>query len=246
LSYEAFGRDTPGMKAIASEAETIRHNRKPAADDNPFLKMQQAFSKGIVSALDKWRDMQELVSEQLFLAVYGSPALQTAVGVAADSDPSPLPEMSEEHRRRVEARIVELKAKIGDGGLRECWIRALLYVGMTRGMVDERSLEALRRMRRDDEASRLTLAAFKTLVREQFYMLILDQNASLAAIPKMLPEEVDLRRRAFAAIRDVLSVARDVSGDTATRLKRIGELFGIGDGALEASGDAFSPRAKAS
>ena len=33
------------------------------------------------------------------------------------------------------------------GGLREAAIRALLYVGSARGMVDERSLEALRRLR---------------------------------------------------------------------------------------------------
>ena len=117
---------------------------------------------------------------------------------------------------------------------------------MTRGMFDERSLEALRRMRRDDEASRLTLAEFKAMVREQFYMLILDQDASLAAIPKMLPEDIDLRRRAFAAIRDVLSAAGDVSGETATRLMRVGELFGIRAAEREASGNALAPHAKAS
>jgi len=245
-SYEAFGRDTPTMQAVASMAEAARHNRKPADRDNPFLKIQEAFSKNIVTALDNWRDAQEAISEQLFLAVYGSPALQAAVGVAPDADPSPLPEMSDEHRKLVEARIVELKARIGHGGLRECWIRALLYVGMTRGMFDERSLEALRRMRREDEASRLTLAEFKMLVREQFFMLILDPEASLAAMPKMLPEDIELRRRAFTAIRDVLSIAGDVSGETATRLKRVGELFGIGDGDQEASGNAFPSRPKTS
>ena len=245
-SYEAFGRDTPAMQAVASMAEAARHNRTPADRDNPFLKFQEAISKGIVSALDKWRDAQEAISEQLFLAVYGSPALQAAVGLTRDEDPSPLPEMSEEHRRLVETRIAELKARIGQGGLRECGIRALLYVGMTRGMADERGLEALRRMRREDQASRLTLAQFKTLVREQFYMLILDQDATLAAIPKMLPEDSELRRRAFTGIRDVLSVAGEVSGEAATRLRRIGKLFGIGDQELESGSKAFAPQAKAS
>jgi len=246
LSYEAFGRDTPAMKVVASAAEAARRTRRPAAADNPFLKAQEAFSKSIVSVLDNWRDAQESISEQLFLTVYGSPALQAAVGIVPEEDPSPLPEMSDEHRRLVEARIVELKAAVGDGGLRECWIRALLYAGMTRGMFDERSLEALRRMRRNDEASRLTLPEFKTLVREQFFMLILDPDASLAAIPKMLPDDIDVRRHAFSAIRDVLLAAGDVSGETAVRLKRVGELFGICGGDLDASGSAFAPQAKAS
>ena len=246
LSYEAFGRDTPAMKVVASAADAARQDRRPAASDNPFLKAQESFSKNIVSALDSWRDAQESISEALFLTIYGSPALQAAVGIAQDEDPSPLPQMSDEHRQRLQTRIAELKAAIGNGGLRECWIRALLYVGMTRGMFDERSLVALRRMRQEEEASRLTLAEFKTLVREQFFMLILDQDASLAVIPKMLPEDADMRRRAFTAIRDVLSAAGEVTGDTATRLKRVGELFGVDKGSVEASGSTFAPQAKAS
>ena len=222
----------------------FRSKRKPAAKDNPFLKAQETVSESIVNVLDKWRDAQEALSESLFLSIYGSPALQAAVGVDPNADPSPIPEMSAEHRKLLDARIAELKAAIGTGGLRECWIRALLYVGMTRGMFDERSLEALRRMRRQDEASRLTVAQFKILVREQFFMLILDQETSLAAIPAMLPQDMELRRDAVAAIRDVLSVAEEISGETATRLKRVARLFGVSEGDPQASG---SPRqAKAS
>jgi hypothetical protein len=168
------------------------------------------------------------------------------VGIDPNADPSPIPEMSAEHRKLLDARIAELKAGIGTGGLRECWIRALLYVGMTRGMFDERSIEALRRMRKEDEASRLTLSQFKTLVREQFFMLILDQEASLAAIPKMLPEDRELRRAAVAAIREVLSIAGEVSGETAARLKHIAQLFGVSEGDPQASGRSFDPQAKAS
>jgi hypothetical protein len=244
--YEAFGRDTKAMKAVAMQAETVREKRKPAAADNPFLKAQEAFSESVVNVLDKWRDAQEALSESLFLSIYGSPALQAAVGIDRSADPSPIPEMSAEHRNLLDARIAELKAGIGTGGLRECWIRALLYVGMTRGMFDERSLEALRRMRREDEASRLTLSQFKSLVREQFFMLILDQEASLAAIPAMLPQDIELRRAAVAAIREVLSVAEEISGEAATRLTRVSQLFGVSEGDPQASRRSFSPRAKAS
>ena len=244
--YEAFGRDTPAMKTVAMKAEAVRENRKPAAKDNPFLKAQETVSESIVNFLDKWRDAQEALSESLFLSIYGSPALQAAVGIDQNTDPSPVPEMSAAHRKLLDARIAELKAGIGTGGLRECWIRALLYVGMTRGMFDERSLEALRRMRREDEASRLTLSQFKSLVREQFFMLILDQEASLAAIPAMLPQDMELRRAAVAAIREVLSVAAEISGETATRLRRVAELFGVREGDPQASGRSFTPQAKAS
>ena len=246
MGYEIFGRDTPAMKAVAGEAEAIRENRKPAAKDNPFVKTQETVSESIVNALDKWRDTQEALSESLFLSIYGSPALQAAVGIDPHADPSPVPEMSAEHRKLLDARIAELKSRVGTGGLRECGIRALLYAGMTRGMVDERSLEALRRMRKEDAASRLTLSQFKTLVREQFFMLLLDQEASLAAIPKMLPGEMEPRRAAVAAIRDVLSIAGEISGETARRLDRIAQLFGVGEGAPDTGGSSLKPRAKAS
>ncbi len=246
LGYEAFGRDTPAMEALAAEAETVRKNRKPADKENPFLKAQETVSKNIVNVLDKWRDTQETISESLFLWVYGSPALQAAVGIDRNVNPSPRPEMSAEHRKLLDARIAELKSKIRSGGLRECGIRALLYAGMARGVVDERGLEALRRMRREDAASRMTLSEFKSLVREQFFMLLLDQEASLAAIPKMLPQDMDQRRAVFAAIREVLSVGGEIFGETARRLDRVAQLFGVGGDTADARGSSFSPQAKAS
>ena len=65
--------------------------------------------------------------------------------------PSRRQEMSAKHREMLETRIAELKSRIGEGGLREAAIRGLLYVGSARGMVDERSLEALRNVRRNDK-----------------------------------------------------------------------------------------------
>src|SRR5882672_8380049 len=227
VSYEAFGGDTVAMKGVAKAADKIREQRKPAAEDNPFLTFQETMSKQIVSALDKWRDSQEALSEALFLSVYGSPALQAAVGIDPQSTPSRKPEMSAQYRARLEARIAELKSQIGNGGLREAAVRGLLYVGSVRGMVDERSLEALRRARSDDKGSRLTLAQFKTIVREQFFMLLLEPEASLAAIPKLLPPDEGERRAGLEAIRSVLSASAEISGEAAKRLDRVTELFGL-------------------
>ena len=227
VSYETFGRDNVVMKAVAVAADNVREHRKTAANDNPFLAFQETASKNIVNVFDKWRDAQETVSESLFLSIYGSPALQAAVGIKPDADVSPKPEMSPEYRKRLEARIAELKSQIGKGGLRECVIRGLLYVGMARGMVDERSLEALRRARADDTGSRLTLAHFKMVVREQFFMLLLGPEASLAAIPKLLPASEDQRREGLAVIRSVLSASAEISGESATRFDRVTQLFGL-------------------
>ena len=227
VQYEAFSSQNPWMKTVEDAADKARENRKPVTQDNPFLAFQERFSKQIVNSLDRWRDTQEALSEAMFLAIYGSPALQAAVGVDPQSAPSRRREMDPKHRALLEARIADLKSKIGTGGLREAGIRALLYVGSVRGMVDERSLEALRRLRQANEAARMTLTEFKMLVREQFFMLLLDRDAALAAIPKLLPESVAERRKVFTAIEEVLSASAEISGEVAKRMKEVAGLFGL-------------------
>jgi hypothetical protein len=243
FQYEAFSSQNPLMKTVENAADRAREERKPVAPDNPFVAFQESVSKQIVSSLDRWRDSQEALSEAMFLTVYGSPALQAAVGVDPQSAPSRRRAMDSDYHARLQARIAELKSKIGAGGLREAGIRALLYIGSARGMVDERSLEVLRRLRQADESARMTLAEFKMLVREQFFMLLLDRDAALAAIPKLLPESMDERRKAFAVIEDVLSASSEISGEVAKRLKQVAGLFGF-----DGQGDAvpFDPKARAS
>jgi hypothetical protein len=65
------------------------------------------------------------------------------------------------------------------------------------------------------------------LVREQFFMLLLDQEGALAAIPRLLPDNAGERDAAFTAIREVLSASAAISGEVAKRLKRIAQLFGV-------------------
>jgi hypothetical protein len=247
--YEAFSSQNPWMTAVKSAAEGMEESRKPVSKDNPFLAFQEQVSKQIVQALDSWRDSQEALSEAIFLNVYGSPALQAAVGIDPKAEPSHRREMPAEHRAMLEKRTAELKSRIGEGGLREAAIRALLYVGSARGMVDERSIEALRLVRRDYDGARLTLPEFKMLVREQFFMLLLDREAALAAIPKLLPDDVNQCRAAFAAVSEVLSASEEITGERASRLQHIAALFGLDAG--ETSGKAsnvapFDPRARAS
>ncbi len=155
LQYEAFTSQNPLMAMVKSLAEQVSEDRKQVSADNPFLGLQEQVSKQIVHALDSWRDSQEALSEATFLAVYGSPTLQAAVGIDPQSAPYRRPEMSASHREMLERRIAELKGRISEGGLREAAIRGLLYVGSARGMVDERSLEALRNVRRNDTVARL-------------------------------------------------------------------------------------------
>jgi len=99
-------------------------------------------------------------------------------------------------------------------------------VGMARGSVDERGFESIRRIRlARSETSRLTLAEFKKLVREQYFMLLIDQQAALDAIPALLPDSVEERRKALGILREVISAAGDLTPQVRARLEQMSELF---------------------
>jgi len=228
LQYAMFSDDNPFLAPLAGLAQQARENRRPAAANNPFVAAQEAVSRQIVGALDAWRDVHDTLSEWMFLTVYGSPLLQASVGVdPASTAPSRKAGKSPLHRELRQARIAGMKSHIRSGGLQECFVRGLLYVGFSRGRVDERGLDALRRIRLVEEERRLTLAQFKAMAREQFLMLLLDPEATLAAIPDLLPADADERRKGLAAIRQVLSASGEIAGDAVERLARIARLFGV-------------------
>ena len=230
LQFEIFSNKNPLMAPIATLAEQVRNNRRPVAADNPFLAMQENISNQIVTALDAWRDFNEALAERLFLATYGSTTLQAALGVdPLSTKPLRKATKSALHRELMERRIAELKSRMATGGLREAVIRALLFAGMERAAVDERGFEAVRRIRRTQND--IPLSAFKATVREQFYMLLIDTEAALAALPSMLPDDSDTRQKAFDLICQVLTTRGESSAQDRERIQRVDRLFHV-DGQL--------------
>ena len=224
LQYQFFSNANPAMAQVAATAEQVRKARKPAAPDNPLLKLQEMMSANIVAALDGWRKMNEDLVENTFLTIYGAPILQSMLGVETGStQPQRDPSKSLLHRELLGKRIAELKARIAVGGLRAAVIRGLLYAGMGRRAIDERGFEAVRRIRQAH--GDLSLSAFKALVREQFNILLIDTDAALAAIPSMLPPDAESRRVAFGLIRTVMSARGEISADDEKRLDEVARLF---------------------
>jgi hypothetical protein len=235
LQYQIFSDANPFMAPVAALAEQVRNNRKPAAADNPFLALQEAASRQFVSMFDTWRDASETLAERAFLSIYGSPALQAACGVNPDSAaPLRRAPRSPLHRQLIQAKIAELRSRFTIGGLREALVRALIYVGMARASVDERSFEMIRRIRAtQDEMPRLSLAEFKALVREQYFMLLIDQVAAVAAIPALLPSSADKRRKALAVLREVVAARGEPTGQGKARFDQMAEMFEAGGRNIE-------------
>ena len=115
-----------------------------------------------------------------------------------------------------------------EGGLVEGLARALIYVGMARGGVDERGFAAIRRMRQLRAGpSKMTLAEFKALIREQHSILLIDEETAVAAIPDLLPVAPKERQAAFGVLLDILESPGEVTGVAATRLGHLAEIIGV-------------------
>jgi hypothetical protein len=247
LQYEIFSDQNPFMAPVARLAEQVRANRKTVGNDNPVLAAQETVSKRIETALDSWREASEALAERMFLAIYGSPTLQAAVGVDPSGTQRPRKAAKNPlHRELLQKRIAELKALIATGGLRAAVIRSLIYAGMNRAAIDERGFELARRIR--EAHGDMPLAELKELVREQFNILLIDQKAALEAIPSMLPTDLASRQKAYELIRQLLLARGELGAEDINRMKEIARLFGIDGGAGKSHLRAIGkkPQARAS
>jgi hypothetical protein len=228
LPFQLFSDHNPLMRQVAALAEQVRQQRQPAASDNPLLALQAQVSEAIVAALENWGRLKDQGYEQMFLGLYGSPLLQALLGMrASDAPPRRHPGVEPERLAFVQQRIAEIKARLAEGGPREAAVRCLVYIGMAGPGADERSFNALRQIRADQGA--MSLDAFKQLVREQYFALLLDRDAALAAIPAMLPAAAGARADLLARIRRVAAATGEPTGERAERLARIGQLFGAAE-----------------
>jgi hypothetical protein len=225
LQYELFSPANPFMGYVASMADVVRKNRQPVAPDNLFLQAQAAGAQWIDTSLNNYRDMRDQFLETLFNSVYGAPFLQAVAGLkASDGAPRRHPGVDATAKAFVAQRIAELKRNIGEGGPREAAIRAALYIRLPEGVADERGFRLLQRLQEETGGS-LSLAAFETIVRDQFFSLLLDERRAIDAIPAMLAKDPELASRMAVALGRLIEVVGVETPVGKSRLREMEKLF---------------------
>jgi hypothetical protein len=218
LSYTLFTDSNPLMKGVEKLAVEVKACRRSAAPINPFLKMQKQISNQIITALDVYRDTRDRVEEDIFFAVYGSPVVQAMLGFNSGEKVRELPGVSPEMRAAKKARAASYVAKVRTGGFVEALVRAVLYVISADRALDERCASALYAVRHD--LSHLSLEQYKALVRDQFFMLLLERERAIKAIATMVSE---FDQRAVLLKRVIAIIGAD-SMSTAVVRERIAHL----------------------
>jgi hypothetical protein len=225
VQYEMYSQANPFLRPYLCAVESARDNRHPIASNNIFWEAQEQFGKFVEESLEVLGETRDRIGEAWFHAFYGSPLVQALVGLQASgprvrSGPGKSPAYAAVVARRIE----ELKAAIPSGGPIEAALRALLYVRMPEGAVDERGFNFLRHAR-EEAGEGLTLAQFKQMLREQFFMLLLDERRAIAAIPSMLAKDQELAARMADSLHKMIEVVGLTSSLSRKRLAEIEDLF---------------------
>jgi hypothetical protein len=186
LSYTIFADSNPVMKGVQKLAAAIAEVRKPATADNPFLSLQKQVSDQIIAALDAYRAARNQLAEQIFFGFYGSPLVHGLLGLNDGSDVRPLPGTSPEKLAARRLQADAYAAKLQAGGFAEALIRAVLYVTAAERMIDQRCALALNVARQ--KLLHLSLAEFKALVRDQFFVLQLEPERAIDVLVSMVPD----------------------------------------------------------
>ncbi|MBV8664693.1 MAG: DUF3141 domain-containing protein, partial [Hyphomicrobiales bacterium] len=225
LQNELASDSNPLMRPIADLADQVRQARRPAAPDNIFLRWQEEVSKQIVESLNAWRDMRDRAYEQIFFGLYSLPALQAAVGEGTSAEPPRRRHLKEPmHHGIIERQIAELKGRMSRGGIKEAAIRAMLYVAGADRTADERMFAVLRQIRAEHGYD-IHLAEFKALVRDQFFMLLVDEDAAVVAIRDLAMHEPARIPEVITGLNQLAAATGTPSGEQAIRLARIDRLL---------------------
>lgn len=218
LSYTMFADANPWMKGVPALAADAAAARSPVPPDNPWWGWQTQLSDGIVAALDAYRAARDQLSEQLFFGIYGAPWLQSLLGVPADEAARPLPPDSPARQAARQQQAEATEAKFLSGGYDAALTRAVLYATAAEQMIEQRQALALNEARK--HVMHLSIAEFKVLVRDQFFLLQLEHERAVDAIATLVPQ-ADKRRDLHARVVSIIGAGGPPNAVERERLTRL-------------------------
>ena len=235
LSYTIFADSNPWMNGVKELADNVAQARRPVAADNPLLAVQAQISDQIMAVLDAYRVARDDLVEKTFFGVFGSPLVQSLLGIDKEDEIRPLPGISPQTRLARQAQRQAYEAKLHSGGFNEALTRAVLYVSSAERMVDQRCALALNVARQ--QLMHLPLAEFKSLVQEQFFVLLADREPAVEALGLMVPE-ADARTALLAQVQTIIGASDPVLAAAHGRLDRLARVLELPMGQSGAPGDS--------
>jgi hypothetical protein len=181
----------------------------------------------ITDGLEAWGKARDAAMELFFFNTYGSPILQAMVGLRADATSVNRRVARDLMREAMASRTAAyLEQHIDQGGWVEAAVRALIYVRLPEGKVDERGFGVLTQIGAElPPAKRVGLARLKEIMKEQYLILLQDEERAIAALPKLLPEDRRQCDETLAMVRRILAARGVLPEEASRRFQRIEAIF---------------------
>ena len=223
--YAFSDRVNPAMRIVKAAAARVRKNRRPVAGDNVFVELEQAFSDRVIKTLDGVRDVRDGSQERLFRIVYENATVQAILGARTHRSI----ERGDEAARRAQltARLEAITARDTRGGTLEAFVRIYAYIHGGQSAAEERGFLSLRQIYREaHENTQTTLIEFKAAVREQTFLVRLDEERALATLPGLLPDS-EHRIATMHAVRELERTLGPVDEAREARIRRVEEILDV-------------------
>ena len=218
----------PAMAWVEWMAASVRTQRQPVSVHNPLLQAERRMSAHIEQALDQYRDARDEMAERTFKAIYESPWLAAAVGLDAHSGAHrTAPRASWEHEELRRLKRKQADAHFEHGSSIDAWARLLLFLGREHKLADERAYNLIQHLVKDMKpANATTPAELKAAIKRQAFVLTMDEERALQALPRLAPD-LDERRRGFEAARRVIGARGEPTPYQQERLRRAAQVLGL-------------------
>lgn len=227
VRFSCLSDKNPLLSGLPELAEKVRQERAPVGKENIFWRLQEMISDNFAAMLDTQNEIKNKAVESFFLNFYGSPLIQSLVGlrtVRPYAKPAATRDVELEQERN--RRLLRMMMQIEDGGLAEAMIRGLLYISRAGSAVDEREYRLLSNLRHESNIfPPMSFDEFKTMVRQQYMMLVLDEDRAIAAIPNLLDRCDGAEKQAMETIRKIVSASGTPTFEEERRLRRLADVF---------------------
>ncbi len=208
-----FSDQNPFMAGVEGWAKMARECRKEAPEDNPFVQLERLQADFVEQAWNFYRDTRDAAVELTFHSLYATPWMKA---VAGEERPAPV---SHDITQFPEVKHAIEHAETG--GYKEAIVRMLVLLAKARGSVRsdrlERSNRVLHARPPFDMMQPETRAA---LIYEQSLIVQFAPDQAMAALPKLLRDDVD-RLRAVNLVMDIAGPYEEMDPATIGMFQRI-------------------------